>query len=67
MDNDCIVQTIVEKLSNDEDVLVSAVKQYRKVILAKYTSVKDLLSRCNGRPKHARTLTLLYKYISDNE
>ena len=67
IDKDCLVQEIVEKLEDGEDVLIPTVKQYRKDIFTRYASVKDLLSRCNGAPKHARTLVLLCKYINDNE
>ena len=67
MDNDYLIQEIVEKLEEGEDILIPTVKEYRKDILTRYASVKDLLSRCNAAPKHARTLVLLWKYINDNE
>ena len=67
MDNDCLVQAILAKLPEGEGVLVPVVNQYRKLILEKYASVKDLLSRCNGRPKCPKPMLLLWKYINDSE
>ena len=67
MDNDCLVQAILAKLPEGEGVLVPVVNQYRKLILEKYTSVKGLLSRCNGRPKCPKPMLLLWKYINDSE
>ena len=67
MDNDCLVQAILAKLPEDEGVLVPVVEQYRRLILEKYTSVKGLLSRCNGRHKYPKPMLLLWKYINDSE
>ena len=65
MDKDGLIQEIVEKLEDGEDVLIPTVKQYHKDILMRYAGMKDLLPRSNGTPKHARTLVLLWKYINN--
>ena len=67
MDKDCLVQMILEKIPAREDVVGPTVEKHRKFILPKYTSVQELLSRCNGVPKHPRSLHQLYKYIMDTE
>ena len=67
MESDCLVQAILSKLPDGDDVLVPVVNRYRKLILEKYASVKELLSRCNGAPNHPRSLLQLYKYIMDTE